>query len=368
MAGSTVRWGILGSAFIARKNWRSIWNSGNATLTAVASRSVDRAEEFIADCQRYSPFERKPTACGTYQELLERDDVDAVYIPLPTGIRCEWVVKAAEAGKHVVCEKPCGANVGEVEKMLEACRKNRVQFMDGVMFMHSRRLEKIREVLDDGKSVGQLKRIASHFSFLAPEDFRSQNIRVSSHLEPHGCLGDLGWYNVRFTLWAMKWQMPKQVTGRLIAQHGRSDSPAPVPMEFSAELLFPGDVSASFYCSFLTGHQQWAHLSGSHGYLSVQDFVVPFFGGESAFELNSPELEFDGPFFNMVSHPRRMAVTEYSNGFGSSQETNLFREFSRIVSSGELQPKWGAIALQTQQVIDACLASALNGSQPVLLS
>ena len=76
MAGSTVRWGILGSAFIARKNWRSIWNSGNATLTAVASRSVERAEEFIADCQRYSPFERKPTACGTYQELLDRDDVE----------------------------------------------------------------------------------------------------------------------------------------------------------------------------------------------------------------------------------------------------------------------------------------------------
>ena len=154
-------------------------------------------------------------------------------------------------------------------------------------------------------------------------------------------------------------QMPKQVTGRLIAQHGRSDSPAPVPMEFSAELLFPGDVSASFYCSFLTGHQQWAHISGSHGYLSLQDFVVPFFGGESAFELNSPELEFDGPFFNMVSHPRRMAVTEYSNGFGNAQETNLFREFSRIVSSGELQPKWGAIALQTQQVIDPYLVRML---------
>ena len=68
-----------------------------------------------------------------------------VYIPLPTGIRKEWVLRAARAGKHVVCEKPCAVSVRDLVEMLEACRRHRVQFMDGVMFMHSRRLELMRK-------------------------------------------------------------------------------------------------------------------------------------------------------------------------------------------------------------------------------
>ncbi|MCB0676336.1 MAG: hypothetical protein KDC30_06610, partial [Saprospiraceae bacterium] len=75
-------------------------------------------------------------------------------------------------------------------------------FIDGVMFMHSDRLQRMREVLDDGHTIGNIKRIASQFSFLAPEDFLTGNIRVSSELEPLGCLGDLGWYTIRFSLWA----------------------------------------------------------------------------------------------------------------------------------------------------------------------
>jgi predicted dehydrogenase len=91
--------------------------------------------------------------------------VDAVYVPLPTGLRKEWVVRAAKAGKHVVCEKPCAVNAVILEEMLSACRKNNVQFMDGVMFMHSQRLARVRETLDDGASVGQIKRIVVAIQF-----------------------------------------------------------------------------------------------------------------------------------------------------------------------------------------------------------
>ena len=110
---STCRWGILGTANIARKNWRAIRNSGNSTLTAVASRDAAKARKFIDECQADVPFPTAPVPCG-YDELLARKDVDAVYIPLPTGIRREWVVKAAMAGKHVLCEKPCGVNAADV--------------------------------------------------------------------------------------------------------------------------------------------------------------------------------------------------------------------------------------------------------------
>lgn len=78
-----------------------------------------------------------------------------------------------------------------------------MQFIDGVMFMHSARLPKMRAVLDDGASIGAIRRITSSFSFCAAPDFFAGNIRARSELEPLGCLGDLGWYNIRFALWAM---------------------------------------------------------------------------------------------------------------------------------------------------------------------
>src|SRR5215470_1007113 len=135
MSESKIRWGILGTANIARKNWKAIQLTGNSIVTAVASRDLERSRQFIADCQGHAPMGHEPEAFGSYERLLESDKVDAVYIPLPTGLRKEWVLRAAAAGKHVLCEKPCGLNAADVREMTEACRKNNVQFMDGVMYM-----------------------------------------------------------------------------------------------------------------------------------------------------------------------------------------------------------------------------------------
>ena len=155
-----VRWGILGTAEIARKNWKAIQLTGNGTVAAVASRDGERGRRFVADCQAEAPIEVEPRVFGCYEDLLACEAVDAIYVPLPTGLRKEWVVRAAQAGKHVVCEKPCAPSAADLREMVAACRLHRVQFMDGVMFMHSRRLEKLREVLDDGQSVGQVRRVA----------------------------------------------------------------------------------------------------------------------------------------------------------------------------------------------------------------
>src|SRR5208282_4370307 len=219
-----LRFGILSTANIGRKDWKAIFHSGNSIVTAVASRDLERSHKFIRECQAEAPFETPPVALGSYEELLASRNVDAIYFPLPTGLRWEWVVRAAEAGKHVFCEKPCAVSAAELEGMISACRKKRVQFMDGVMFMHNRRLGQIRAVLDDGASVGPLKRIASHFSFLGAEDFLRGDIRVDGALEPFGCLGDLGWYCIHFALWTMNWQMPGRVHGRVISRAGNKSS------------------------------------------------------------------------------------------------------------------------------------------------
>lgn len=365
METTLCRWGIVGTAGIARKNWRAIANSGNGTLIAVASRSAERAAQFIAECQSDVPFLKQPEAVAGYDALLARDDIDAVYIPLPTGIRKEWVIRAAEAGKHVVCEKPCGLGAVDVAEMLAACKQANVQFMDGVMFMHSRRLQVMREILDERTSIGEIRRISSRFSFRAPDDFLQSNIRVSSELEPLGCLGDLGWYTVRFALWAMSYELPEQVTGRILSRFGRADSPQPVPTEFSGELIFPGGASSGFYCSFLANHDQHATISGANGYLHVPDFVLPFSGDETAFDIEQTEFVVRGCTFEKQRHSRRIAVPEHSHGHPDSQETNLFRRFGELVLSGHPDPFWGQIALKTQQVIDACMQSANNNGQPV---
>src|SRR6516225_5821303 len=114
MSTAVCRWGILGTANIARKNWKAIRNAENSSLVAVASRDQERASQFIEECQATVPLTPKPAACGGYHQLLDRDDIDAVYVPLPTGIRKEWILKAAQAGKHVLCEKPCAVSSADL--------------------------------------------------------------------------------------------------------------------------------------------------------------------------------------------------------------------------------------------------------------
>ncbi|HEV8543855.1 MAG TPA: Gfo/Idh/MocA family oxidoreductase [Verrucomicrobiae bacterium] len=362
-----VRWGILGGAQIARKNWKAIQNSGNGSVIAVASRDLARAREFVADCQKQAPMDSDPRALGSYEELVGSPDVDAVYIPLPTGLRKEWVLRAAEAGKHVVCEKPCAISPGDLREMIDTCRQHRVQFMDGVMFMHSVRLKKIREVLDRG-GVGEIKRITSAFSFAGTSEFFASNIRVNPVLEPYGSLGDLGWYCIRLALWTMKEQMPCAVTGRILKASETKAGQKETPSEFSGELLFDHGISSSFYCSFVTSIEQWAQISGSTGVLRMADFVLPFFGCENIFETNNPVFAIEGCDFNMEPHWQKFSTPEYSNSHPSSQETNLFRNFAAQILSGKLNETWPEIAFKTQQVMDACFQSAHQASQRITIT
>ena len=350
-----LRWGILSTANIGRKNWKAIYHSGNSTVTAVASRDVERSRKFIEECQAEARFETPPSPMGSYEELLASKNVDAVYIPLPTGMRREWVLRAAEAGKHVICEKPCGLDSGEVREMIEACRKNNVQFMDGVMFMHHPRLPRVREVLDDGQAVGRIRRMMSIFCFAGGADFFETNIRIHSALEPAGTLGDLGWYCIRFALWAMKWKLPVEVTGRILLERAAKGSPAPVPVEFSGELVFEGGAAMGFYSAFTVQFQQWVTISGDKGSVRIPDFVHSASDHESAFEVNQ----------SLIRVKSCNCTGEHDNSRTTAQETNMIRNFTNQVRSGKLNPEWPEMAWKTQQVMDACLESARAGGRSV---
>jgi predicted dehydrogenase len=362
---SKLRIGFLSTAGIGRKNWKAIFNSGNSVVTAVASRDLERSRRYIAECQREHAFATPPAPLASYEELIASKDVDAVYVPLPTGLRLEWVRRAAEAGKHVICEKPCAVSFAEVREMTDSCKKHGVQFMDGVMFMHSPRLARVREILDDHQSVGPVRRITSGFSFYGIGGFFQENIRVDGRLEPTGCLGDLGWYCLRFALWTMNWQLPHTVTGRILSQSAPLAGRLPAPMEFSGELIFADNISAGFYCSFLAPNQQWISVSGQKGWLRLPDFVHPFNSYEPAFEVNRNEVRVRAAADVQVP---AAAAEQSEMGHPTSQDTQMFRNFANQVFSGKLNDDWPMWALKTQQVLDACFESAQKGCAVELLN
>lgn len=353
-------WGILGTAFIARKNWQAIRDAGNAKLIAVASRDLAKAQAFVNECQTQVPHENTVQAVGSYEALIDHPEINALYIPLPTGIRKEWVIRAAKAGKHVLVEKPVGCSAGDVREIIDVCKANNVQFMDGVMFMHNERLRMMKGAIDGG-AIGEVRRISSQFSFPGDDAFFGGNIRVSPALEPLGCLGDLGWYNVRLSLWAMNYAEPVQVSARAIKQQDG------VPVELSGELIFASGASATFFNSFATGHAQWANISGTKGYLSLNDFVLPFATDTTEFAITQTEFHIDNCQFDMIECRTPENIVEPPSNAPGSQEARLFQNFSQLVIEGRRDNFWPDVTLLTQRVMDACMKSAAAGGAHVTL-
>ncbi|MBM4438443.1 MAG: Gfo/Idh/MocA family oxidoreductase, partial [Actinobacteria bacterium] len=186
MHDGRIRWGVLSTAKIARNRLiPAIQASRNGALAAVASRELDRAR---ACAQEFAI----PRAHGSYQELLDDPDVDAVYVPLPTSLHHEWTLRAAAAGKHVLCDKPLAADVRQAQEMVDACRRAGVQLADGFMFRHDPRHARVLELIATG-AVGELRRVRAAFAFPIVRD--AANVRLAAGLDG-GALGDVGCYGV----------------------------------------------------------------------------------------------------------------------------------------------------------------------------
>lgn len=352
MSPSPVRWGILGTAQIARKNWQALRDAGNARLVAVASRHLARAQTFVAECQSAAPHETAPEALGSYDELLSRTDIDAVYLPLPTVPREDWALKAAAHRKHLLLEKPVASNAARAEAIIAACSAQNLQFMDGVMFMHSQRMRLLSKHLRE--SVGTPKTLCSQFSFPAGEDFLKTNIRTQLDAEPLGCLGDLGWYNIRLALHLAGESLPTQVRGKILNAHPQSV----VPLSFSGELLFETGFLSTFHCSFEAANAQWAVLTGTSATLTIPDFVLPFANTPPHTIIRKSEFITADCEFAYDENASTRAFSEPSNNAPGSQESAMFKEFSRLVLARKPDPFWPASSLATQQILDACLQSA----------
>jgi len=234
-----------------------------------------RSHQFIAECQQENACDTAPDALDSYEELLASPNVDVIYVPIPTGVRKEWIIRAAQAGKHILCEKPCGGTVDDTREMIEACQRNRVQFMDGVMFMHNPRLDRIRQALEKRNHLWRYSPHHLAFQLFIRQRFPRRKHPQRRRARTSRCLGDLGWYCIRFALWTMNWKMPQEVSGRIISQTGNEKSKAAVPFDSRANCFFENNISSGFFCSFLTAYSNWATVTGTKRPPARSGFCLP---------------------------------------------------------------------------------------------
>ncbi|KAB1220768.1 hypothetical protein CJ030_MR3G015521 [Morella rubra] len=356
MSETLVRFGIIGCAEIARKLSRAIALAPNATITAIGSRSLEKASRF-ASANNFPP---EAKIYGSYEAVLDDPDVDAVYVPLPTSLHARWAVLAAQKKKHLLLEKPVALSAAEFDTIIEACESNGVQFMDGTMWMHHPRTAKMKEFLSDEQRFGQLKSMHSCFTFCADADFLKNDIRVKPDLDVHGALGDAGWYCIRSILWATDYKLPKAV----MALQGTVLNEAGVILSCGASLYWEDGKVATFHCSFLSNLTMDITSIGTKGTLHAHDFVIPYQEKEASFSTGT-ESAFDELVTKWIQQPSKHTITT-----DLPQEALMVREFARLVEAikaKELKPenKWPTISRKTQLVLDAVKASIERGYERV---
>ncbi len=240
-------WGILGPGFVAtRAVIPAIQQISDARIVAVASRNDERTKLTAAKFG----IER---AYHDYQTLINDPDVDAVYIALPNHLHRVWTMRAAEAGKHVLCEKPLAINAAECDVMITACQRANVLLMEAVMYRFHPRMLQLKHMLSTGE-LGDIRFLHTAFSF--PFD-KSDNYRAHPEFGG-GALLDVGSYCVNAARWLIGSE-PQQMQAVI------SYSQDGIDVSVSAILCFEHDVLAHIQCSFTAAEHQVIEVVGSLG-------------------------------------------------------------------------------------------------------
>src|SRR5437867_5958364 len=218
-----VQWGVLGSANIAVKKVIPAMQRGEwCEVTALASRDLEKARRFARELGI-------PKVYGSYDELLADRSIEAVYNPLPNHLHVPWSIKAAEAGKHVLCEKPIGCNVAETEELLRVRDRTGVKIGEAFMVKTHPQWLRVRDLARNG-TIGELKSIVTIFSYFNRDP---ENVRHKVEWGGGGLL-DIGSYPITLSRWLFN-EEPRRVTGALeLDTDFGTDRLASGVMEFSS--------------------------------------------------------------------------------------------------------------------------------------
>jgi len=251
MTSEIVKWGIVSTADINRKLIPGAHASEKVELVAVASRDQARADAYAREWGI-------PRAYGTYEALLADPDIEAVYISLPNTLHCEWSIKAVEAGKHVLCEKPLTRHPDEAAAAFDAAERAGRLLSEAFMYRHNPQTRRLAQLVEEG-AIGELRLVRSTFSYGL---YDVENIRLRTELEG-GALMDVGCYNVSGS--RLLGGEPERVWGE--AWYG----PSGTDWVFTGTMRFPGDVIATFDCGTALPGRDELEAIGSEGSLFLDD-------------------------------------------------------------------------------------------------
>jgi len=253
---SKVRWGILStSKFAQTKIIPALLKCDHVEVAALASRDQARAYEAAG---RFGI----PKAYGSYEELLADPEIEVIYNPMANHLHVPWSIKALEAGKHVLCEKPIGLNVADARSLLDASRRHpRQKVMEAFMYRHHPQWGRAKQLVDEGK-VGELRTIQSFFSYFNNDP---DNIRNKPEIGGGGLM-DIGCYNISLSRFIFG-EEPKRVLGVLeYDPNFKTDRIASGILDF-------GRGTATFTCSTQLASYQRVNILGDTGRVEIE---IPF--------------------------------------------------------------------------------------------
>jgi len=323
-----LRWGILSTANIGIEHViPAILNANNGNVTAIASRDQSRAE-VVAN--RFGI----PTAFGSYEDMLASDTIDAVYIPLVTSQHVEWSIKAANAGKHVLCEKPIAIAAEEIDAVIKAREANDVLISEAFMVTYHPQWHKIRNLITEG-AIGTLKHVQGAFSYFNDDATNMRNIRELGG----GALPDIGVYPTVTT---------RFVTGA---------EPLKVSASVERDKKFDTDVYASCRADFGSFEMSM--------YVSTQMALrqeMAFHGDKGWIEVKAP---FNAGLYDADVVMLHSADHDEAQSFrfaGVNQYTLQVEEFGRAIESGDRSKVFSLEnSSKNQKFIDAIYRAGESG-------
>ncbi|NWG06705.1 MAG: Gfo/Idh/MocA family oxidoreductase [Chloroflexi bacterium] len=253
-----LNWGLLSTARINRALIPPLQVSRRNKLLAVASRSQATADA-------YAKEKKIPRAYGSYEALLADPEIDVIYNPLPNHLHAEWTIKAVQAGKHVLCEKPLALSVEEVDAIREAARKHGRMVAEAFMYRHHPQTLKVQEIVQSG-SLGTLKLIRGSFTFVLT---REGDVRLKPEWGG-GSIWDVGCYPISYARTVVG-EEPLEVFGwQVIGSTGIDET-------FAGQMRFGNGVIAQFDSSFVIPFHAFMEVVGTEGTLNIPH---PFKPGE----------------------------------------------------------------------------------------
>lgn len=322
-------WGILSTANIGRKAMiPALKASSFAQVTAVSSRASQSAINFAKELGI-------PKSYGDYQALLDDPAIDVIYNPLPNHLHKPWTIKAAEAGKHILCEKPLALNVEECHEMAAAAKSNGVQLMESFMYRHHPRILAAREMIDNGL-IGEIRTIESAFTFNLK---RSNDIRLKPEMGG-GALMDVGCYCINISR-LMAGREPLAVQARSVWSRSGVDIQTTAILDFSDGLM------AHFDCGFNQSRRQRCIIAGTESYLVLDK---PFLPGKVKTGI----------------HMVREGTSQVFKFKGVDEYRLIAEDFMAAIENGKI-PYPAEDAAANMHVIQSLIESARQNGKPVNL-